>query len=254
MLKYSIDNIWLILFLVWGLPLGYYRGKFRKLVYQTDHWIINIKPVFVKELKALLGTIYPDNRAYIRLRNFYRIYLILYILLFGIYRLTHSNTNDVGVNNMNKVEVGSRIPEFSLPDQNGNMFNLTSIIGKKNIVIYFYPKDDSPGCTKEACSFRDQYEIFKEVDAEILGISSDDVASHKRFAGKHRLPYTLLSDENNEVHKLFGVPSNLLGLIPGRVTYIVNKQGMVIHIFNSQREAEKHIEESIMALKKAGST
>ena len=150
---------------------------------------------------------------------------------------------------MNKVVVGSRVPEFSLPDQNGNTFNLFSILGKKNIVIYFYPKDDTPGCTKEACSFRDQYEIFKEVDGEILGISSDDVASHKRFAEKYHLPYTLLSDNNNEVHKLFGVPSNLLGLIPGRVTYVVNKQGKVIHIFNSQKDAEKHIEESMKALK-----
>ena len=252
MLKGFLDTIWLILFVVWGLPLGYYRGKFRKLVYQTDHWIINIKPVFVKELRGLFGNIYPDNRNYIRFRNFYRIYLIIYILLFSGYRLSHRATNDAGENTMNKVVVGSLVPEFSLPDQNGNTYHLSSVLGKKNIVIYFYPKDDSPGCTKEACKFRDQYEIFKEIDAEIIGMSSDDVASHKHFAEKYHLPYTLLSDNNNEVRQLFGVPSNLLGLLPGRVTYVVNKQGMVIHIFNSQIDAGKHIEESIKALKNTG--
>jgi thioredoxin-dependent peroxiredoxin len=197
MLKYVVDNIWLILFLVWGLPLGYYRGKFRKIVYQTDKWIINIKPVFVKELKGLLGNIYPDNKDYIQFRNFYRAYLIIYILLFCGYRISHSN--ELGADHMKQVELGSRIPEFALPDQNGNPFTLSSILGKKNIVIYFYPKDDSPGCTKEACSFRDQYEIFKEVDAEIIGISSDDVASHKRFKEKYHLPYILLSDGDNRV-------------------------------------------------------
>ena len=248
MLKYIGENIWLILFLVWGLPLGYYRGKFRKLVYQTDNWIINIKPVFVRELQGLFGNIYPENRNYIRFRNFYRLYLIIYILLLSGYKLSHDNNNDIG-KNMKKVEVGSNVPEFSLPDQYGRTFNVSSVLGMKNIVIYFYPKDDSPGCTKEACSFRDQYEIFKEFDAEIIGISSDDVENHKKFADKYHLPYTLLSDGKNEVHRLFGVPSNLLGLIPGRVTYVVNKEGIVIHIFNSQKDAEKHIEESIKALK-----
>ena len=153
---------------------------------------------------------------------------------------------------MKKVELGSRIPEFSLPDQNGNPFTTSSILGKKNLVIYFYPKDDSPGCTKEACSFRDQYEIFKEADAEIIGISSDNVESHKRFAEKYHLPYVLLSDSGNHVRTLFGVPTNLFGLLAGRVTYVVNRQGVVIHIFNSQLEAKKHIEESMIALKKAG--
>lgn len=242
------ENIWLILFLVWGLPLGYYRGKFRKLVYQTDHWIINIKPVFAREIRGLFGNIYPENRNYIRFRNFYRLYLIIYLLLFSGYRLSHDTNNDGGIN-MNNVEVGSNVPEFSLPDQNGRAFNISSILRKKNIVLYFYPKDDSPGCTKEACSFRDQYEIFKEIGAEIIGISSDDVESHKKFADKYRLPYTLLSDGKNEVRRLFGVPSNLLGLIPGRVTYVINTEGKVIHIFNSQKEAEKHIEESMKALK-----
>ena len=85
-LNFILENIWLILFFIWGLPLGYYRSKFRKKVYQTDHWSINIKPVFLKELRALFGNIYPDDQEYIRYRIFYRIYLSIYVLLFSIYQ------------------------------------------------------------------------------------------------------------------------------------------------------------------------
>ena len=78
-------HIWLILFIVWGLPLTYYRSKFRKIVYQTDSWLINIKPLFLKEIRALIGTIYPDNKKYLKFRNFYRFYLLIYLVLFVIY-------------------------------------------------------------------------------------------------------------------------------------------------------------------------
>ena len=117
------------------------------------------------------------------------------------------------------------------------------------MVIYFYPKDDSPGCTKEACSFRDQFEVFKSANALIIGISGQSVQSHFDFAKKHRLNYTLLSDEGNVVRNLFGVPANLFGLIPGRVTYVVNKQGKVVFVFNSQIKVEKHIDEALKVLK-----
>ena len=150
---------------------------------------------------------------------------------------------------MDKINVGSTVPSFSLKDQFGKDFDITLVKGKKNLVIYFYPKDDSPGCTKEACSFRDQFEVFSEYDAIIIGISAQSVKSHLDFANKYRLNYTLLSDEGNNVRKLFGVPTNLLGLLPGRVTYIVNKSGKVVFIFNSQIQAEKHIEEAIRILK-----
>lgn len=149
---------------------------------------------------------------------------------------------------MNKVEIGSHIPSFSLPDQDGKNFNINSAVGQKNLVIYFYPKDDTPGCTKEACTFRDQYETFREAGAEVIGISSDDVDSHKKFALKHRLTFPLLSDEGGKVRKQFGVPANLLGLLAGRVTYVVNKQGIVVHVFNSQSQSEKHITEALKAL------
>jgi len=150
---------------------------------------------------------------------------------------------------MQVTSVGSTVPTFSLKDQNGTDFKIESVLGKKNLVIYFYPKDDTPGCTKEACSFRDQFEVFKKEDALIIGISGQSVQSHFDFAKKHRLNYTLLSDEGDKVRKLFGVPTSFLGLLPGRVTYIVNKEGKVVFIFNSQLNAGKHIEEAIRILK-----
>ncbi|MCB2208383.1 MAG: peroxiredoxin [Bacteroidetes bacterium] len=148
-----------------------------------------------------------------------------------------------------KIKVGSTIPLFSLPDQHGEMFDISTVLGKKNLVIYFYPKDDSPGCTKQACSFRDQYEDFVDLDAMVIGISSDDMKSHKAFAEKHQLNFTLLSDEDGAVRDLFGVPKIFLGLIEGRTTYVVDKEGKVVYIFNSQLQAEKHITEALQALK-----
>jgi len=238
-----LQHIWLILFIVWGLPLTIYRSKFRKIVYNTDSWTINIKPYFGKEIKALFGTIYPENKKYIKFRNFYRVYLLIYLLLSVCYFAFKPN------HSMNEIKVGSIIPSFSLLDQNGQLFLSDSVIGKKNLVIYFYPKDDSPGCTKEACSFRDQFDVFNQADALIIGISSQSVESHKKFAEKHRLNYTLLADEKNVVRKQFGVPANFFGLISGRVTYIVNKEGKVVYIFNSQLQAEKHVEEALTILK-----
>jgi thioredoxin-dependent peroxiredoxin len=148
---------------------------------------------------------------------------------------------------MEKIQVGSTLPEFSLPDQDNKEFKVKDFIGKKNLVIYFYPKDDTPGCTKEACYFRDQYDIFNEADAKIIGISSQSIKSHKEFAERYKLNFTLLSDEKNKVRKLFGAFS--LGILPGRITYIVNKKGIVIYSFNSQSEATKHVDEALRILK-----
>ena len=147
-----------------------------------------------------------------------------------------------------KVVEGSQVPSFELKNQYGELFSSDSVVGKKNLVIYFYPKDDTPGCTKEACSFRDQFAVFADADAMIIGISAQSVESHLAFARKHRLNYLLLSDTGNQVRKLFGVPGNLFGLIPGRVTYIVDKKGEVIYIFNSQMDAEKHVDEALRIL------
>ena len=146
------------------------------------------------------------------------------------------------------IQKGDQCPAFELPDQNGDSFSSTEIIGKKNVIIYFYPKDDSPGCTKQACSFRDSYEDFSEVGATVIGISSDDETSHRKFAKDHNLPFTLLADTDKKVRKAFGVPTNLLGLIPGRVTYVIDKKGIVRGVFNSQMKFDQHVNEALAIL------
>ncbi|WP_372794940.1 peroxiredoxin [Lutibacter sp.] len=148
---------------------------------------------------------------------------------------------------MEKIKVGDKVPSFKLKDQNGNLFTVNNTTGKP-MVIYFYPKDDTSGCTKQACKFRDEFEQFKNIDAVIIGISSDSVESHKKFEEKYSLPFTLLADINNEVRKLFGVSKSMI-FLPGRVTYVVDKDGIVQYIFNSQFGAEKHIENSLKTLK-----
>ena len=147
-----------------------------------------------------------------------------------------------------KIKVGDKAPDFTLPSQMGDNVTLSEYFGKKNTVLYFYPKDESPGCTREACKFRDRYEVFTNLGAEVLGISSDSLESHKSFATHHGLPFILLSDEDNKVRELYGV-SSTMGIIPGRVTYIIDKKGVVRHIFSSQFQPEKHIEEALKILK-----
>ncbi len=147
-----------------------------------------------------------------------------------------------------KVEVGSVAPDFTLPSQSGEMVSLRDFMGKKPVVLFFYPKDDTPGCTKEACDFRDNFEAFRKLDAEIIGVSSDSVKSHRRFAAKHDLPFTLLSDEAGKVRKLYEVP-NTLGIFPGRVTYVIDTEGVVKHIFSSQLGVQKHVEEALEAIR-----
>ena len=147
----------------------------------------------------------------------------------------------------NKIKVGDQAPDFTLPDQKGQPVSLSSFVGKKDVVLYFYPRDFTPGCTAEACAFRDSYEIFKEVGAEVIGISSDSEQSHQGFAARHRLPFILLSDRDGSVRKRYGV-SPVLGLLPGRVTFVIDKQGIVRHIFVAQFAAEKHVEEAMRVL------
>ena len=131
------------------------------------------------------------------------------------------------------------------------MVHLKDFLGSKPAVLFFYPKDDTPGCTKQACAFRDDYEGFGKLDAEVMGISSDSVESHRSFAAKHDLPFTLLSDEEGKVRRLYGVPTSL-GLFPGRVTYVIDKEGVVRHLFSSQLGVEKHVEEALRALHSIG--
>ena len=142
------------------------------------------------------------------------------------------------------IQVGDAIPDVVLQSQTGEMVNLKSFNGTQCVVLYFYPKDNTPGCTKESCSFRDSYTAFQDAGAEVIGISADDVASHKTFATKYNLPFTLLSDTGNAIRKSFGVPSTF-GILPGRVTYVIDKSGIVKHITNSQLNFQGHIDESL---------
>ena len=150
---------------------------------------------------------------------------------------------------MEVIKVGDKMPIFGAKDQDGNDFYIESVLYKKIIVIYFYPKDETPGCTKQACSFRDEYEDIKKAGAEVIGISGDSPNSHKKFAQNHKLPYTLLSDKDKSIRKLFGVPSIMLGLIPGRVTYVIDLKGIVQMVYNSM-DASQHIPKSLAAIQK----
>ena len=147
------------------------------------------------------------------------------------------------------LKLGDKIPNFTSKDSLGDDFDSASVVGKKPVIFYFYPKDNTPGCTAQACSFRDQYEDFKDLGAEVIGISSDSVASHEKFAKQYHLPFKLLSDNDKKIRTLFGVKPNLFGLIPGRVTYVADKEGIIRLVFDSL-VATNHIPKALEMIKK----
>jgi len=132
-------------------------------------------------------------------------------------------------------------------DQNGKTVRLSDYRGKNATVVYFYPKDETAGCTAEECRFRDDFEKFSDAGAVVFGISDDSPESHRRFVANHRLPFQLLSDKGGTVRKLFGVKKTL-GIIPGRVTFVIDRDGIVRHTFNSQADPERHVDEALAAL------
>jgi len=142
------------------------------------------------------------------------------------------------------IKVGDKAPDFTLPSQSGEEVRLSDRLGDRVVVLYFFPKDGTPGCTAEACAFRDSYEVFTEAGAEVIGVSSDSVEAHVEFAGQHKLPFTLLSDQGGQVRKSYGVPS-VLGLLPGRVTYVIDRQGTVRLTFNSMTRISRHIDQAL---------
>ena len=146
------------------------------------------------------------------------------------------------------LKVGDNVPYFELNDQKGELFKSDSVIGQKPAVVYFYPKDETPGCTAEACSFRDSYEDFKDLGAEVIGISSDSIGSHKRFAERHRLPFILLADTKKKVQRLFKLPKLLFGLYTKRITFVIDKEGKVVYVHDSLL-ATSHIKKALKALK-----
>ena len=150
--------------------------------------------------------------------------------------------------NPGPLAVGDSLPDIALPNQKGEMVSLRSHVGTASLVLFFYPRDGTPVCTREACSFGNRYEEFRNLEAEVIGISDDPPESHDSFAVQHGLPFTLLSDANGQARRRFGTGS-MAGLVPGRVTYVVDKQGIVRHIYRSQFRARQHVEEALSALK-----
>ena len=146
-----------------------------------------------------------------------------------------------------RARVGAKAPDFALPSQSGEMVRLNDFLGKP-VVLFFYLKDNTLGCAKEVCAFRDDFQEFGILDAEVIGISSDSVESHRAFVQKHDLPFALLSDEGGKVRNSYGV-TNTLGLFPGRVTYVLDEAGVVKHIFSSQLGVERHVQEASEALR-----
>ena len=146
------------------------------------------------------------------------------------------------------VRSGDLAPDFELISGDGRTVRLSDYRGKSEVVLFFYPKDDSPACTAEACSFRDSYEDFLEAGAVVIGVSADSPGEHRAFAGKHRLPFPLLTDADGSLRARFGVPKTL-GLVPGRVTFLIDRAGVVRHVHASQLRPASHVREALRVLK-----
>ncbi len=154
---------------------------------------------------------------------------------------------------MKKLDVGSQAPSFALIASNGRMVSLSNYLGRKNVVLYFYPKDDTPGCIKEACGFRDVMDELFECDTVVLGISADNLYSHQRFVAKYYLPFLLLCDKEKQVISSYGVWGEKLmygkkisGIL--RTTFIVDKDGKIAKIFEKVKPAE-HAKEVLNYIK-----
>jgi len=146
------------------------------------------------------------------------------------------------------IQVGEKAPLIDLKDQDGVERRSDQLAGRP-LVLFFYPKDDTPGCTMEACAFRDNHAALQALGAEVWGVSGDDSASHGRFAARHQLPYPLLADQGNSLRQAFGVPNALL-FLPGRVTYVIDGQGVVRHTFSNLLDGAAHAREALAALQR----
>jgi thioredoxin-dependent peroxiredoxin len=148
---------------------------------------------------------------------------------------------------MASIEVGDRAPAFTATLQDGSAFDSASVIGRKWLVLFFYPKDNTPVCTREACAFRDSYEKFAAAGAEVVGVSSDSPESHARFAARHALPFPIISDRGRALRKLFGVPSPL-GFLPGRVTFVIDRDGIVRMVYTALFASDEHVSRALAAV------
>ncbi len=157
----------------------------------------------------------------------------------------HSSGKPVSSSPMND---GDAVPAVTFTRADGTTVDVKELVGQKTVVLYFYPKDETPGCTAEACSFRDQYEEFKAAGAEVIGVSTDDGTSHEAFKQKYRLPFTLLSDPNGTAARAFGV-KKMFGLLPGRVTFVIDRGGVIRHRFDSQVRVKAHVSEALQIVR-----
>ena len=147
-----------------------------------------------------------------------------------------------------RLAVGDLAPDFALPNSNGELVRLSDFRGEKDVVLYFYPKDNSAGCTAEACAFRERYDVISDMDAEVIGVSADTPKMHKWFAQQHHLPFLLLSDTDGATRKSYDVPASF-GFLPGRVTYVIDKQGVIRNIYTSQLNIDKHVAQALATLR-----
>jgi len=150
---------------------------------------------------------------------------------------------------MSELRIGDRVPSFTLPDQNGNPFHLDDALARGPLVLFFYPKDDSPICTAEACGFRDASADFLAAGAVVAGVSSGDSASHRRFADKHDLRFPLLADEGGALRRKLGMPRAMLGMLESRVTYVIDREGILRHRFEAMLSASKHVAEALKTVR-----
>jgi peroxiredoxin Q/BCP len=171
-------------------------------------------------------------------RLFFSAYLL--ILITTIASCQHAKDKEL--------TVGDTIPNFHLPDQNGQVFNSSDHLGKTYLVIFFYPKDESMVCTKEACSFRDRYADIVKAGAIVIGINGGSVSSHKQFQQEDKLPYPLLSDSANLVLNSFGIPKQFF--MTGRKTFVIDKTGKIVFTYNSSLKGSRHAEEALAFLKR----
>lgn len=174
-------------------------------------------------------------------------YTIMLVTVLVAFTSLSSSCQNNEEEEMGKLKKGDMAPDFELPDQDRNMVKLSDYRGKKNIVLYFYPADDTPGCTAEACSFRDNYDDFADADTEVIGVSNNGATSHQNFITKYNLNFKLLTDRGGKVAKKYGVGS-FLGLLGGRMTFVIDKSGKIVMVFDSRFEAKKHVQEALKAL------
>lgn len=148
---------------------------------------------------------------------------------------------------MAQIEVGDCAPDFSATTYDGEKLQLADFLGKRALVLFFYPKDGTPICTKEVCAFRDSYDQFLAAGADVVGVSGDSAENHRAFAQRHKLSFPLISDADGSLRKSFAVPKTM-GLFPGRVTYVIDPEGIVRQIFSAQFASDEHVRQALAAV------